>query len=175
MADLVDHRARLTRTGVTRSMETFEKSTEIPVSAETLYEWHMRPGALQDLIPPWQRVQILDPPDSMTEGAELTMKVYAGPVGLRWVARHRDFIEGRQFVDEQVEGPFATWVHTHRFAPLDPDRSRLIDRVRYELPVAPLGRWFGGWFARRTLEQMFEFRHRTTLEALRGGAPDETA
>jgi len=147
-------------------METFEKSTEMPVSARHLWEWHMRPGALEDLIPPWQDVEILDRPETLEEGAELTMELALGPFSTQWVAHHRDFIEGRQFVDEQREGPFAHWVHTHRFEPVDDNRSLLHDHVEYALPLGFAGRWLGGPFARRSLRQMFDYRHRVTREAV---------
>ena len=32
-----------------------------------------------------------------------------------------------EFSDRQVEGPFAAWEHTHRFVPVDDERSELID------------------------------------------------
>ena len=38
------------------------------------------------------------------DGGRVVLKVGA-PVGLRWVARHTEFEQDRQFVDEQVEGP----------------------------------------------------------------------
>lgn len=148
-------------------MEQFERESELPVSAETLYDWHMQEGAFERLVPPWQEVEILDRPERLEEGARLVMKMYvAGPVGVKWVAEHRDFVEGRQFVDVQVEGPFRTWRHTHRFEPLDEGRSLLRDSIEYELPMGEVGRLFGGWFARRQLDRMFEYRHRVTRESL---------
>jgi len=152
-------------------MQTFEKATAVPVSAERLYEWHMRPGALEDLVPPGQQVDILEEPDELCEGAELTMKVYFGPIGVRWVAHHRDFIDGRQFVDEQIEGPFRSWVHTHRFEPDGSDRSVLRDHVEYELPLGSVGELFGSWISERMLEDMFDYRHSFTRRAV-GGSGD---
>jgi ligand-binding SRPBCC domain-containing protein len=148
-------------------METFEKRSPMPVSARELYDWHMQPGAFETLVPPWQNVEVLQQPDQLEEGARLIMKLYMGPVGIRWVAHHREFIEGRQFVDEQLEGPFAQWVHTHRFEPDGPDQSILVDHIDYELPFGMLGRVAGGWINRRMLDKMFEYRHDKTLEELR--------
>lgn len=148
-------------------MEVFEKRSEMPVSADELYRWHMRPGAFERLVPPWQNVEVLEQPEALEEGARLVMKVsVAGPVGIRWVAEHRDFVEGRQFVDEQLEGPFAHWEHTHRFEPDGTASSILIDHVEYELPFGAVGRLFGHWMSRRTLNKMFQYRHEVTRRDL---------
>ena len=149
-------------------MQTFDKKRVMPASAQQLYDWHLRPGAFDELVPPWQRVEVLERPDRLTPGARLVMKVYLGPIGMRWEALHRDFEEGRRFVDEQVEGPFDHWVHTHRFEPRDEETSVLHDHIEYRLPLGLIGRLFGGWMTRRMLERMFEYRHERTRQALSG-------
>lgn len=152
----------------------FEKSTRLPVPAESLYRWHMRPGAFHRLVPPFQRVRVLDEPDGIADGVTLTMKVYQGPVGLRWVAEHTDFVEDRQFVDEQVSGPFAAWRHTHTFEPAGPDACRLVDHIDYRLPMGPIGRLVGARSTRRMLRRMFDFRHtRTRLDLMRHTSIDD--
>ena len=40
-------------------MPVFKKSSEIPVSAEQLFEWHCRPGAFERLAPPWEQIELL--------------------------------------------------------------------------------------------------------------------
>jgi ligand-binding SRPBCC domain-containing protein len=143
------------------------KESRIEAPPQALYDWHMQPGAFDMLVPPWQNVEVLERPEELEEGAVLVMKVYAaGPIGVRWVARHRDFIEGRQFVDEQIEGPFASWTHTHSFLPADGGASILRDSIEYALPAGKLGELFGGWFSRRMLERMFGYRHEKTASEL---------
>lgn len=147
-------------------MRVFEKKSQLAVPAQELYDWHMQPGAFDRLVPPWQRVEVVERPTRLVEGAKLVMKVFAGPISVRWVALHRDFIEGRQFIDDQVHGPFKQWVHTHSFEAIDDQTSMLTDRIEYELPLGPLGALFGGLPTDLMLEKMFEFRHRATREAL---------
>ncbi len=150
-------------------MAVYEKSTAMPVSAQELYEWHMAPGAFQKLIPKGQKIEVVEQPEELGEGEILVMKVYLGPVGVTWEALHRDFVPGRQFVDEQLRGPFRKWVHTHRFEPTD-GGSLLVDHVEYEPPLGRLGQVAGGWVVRRMLKEMFEERHRITLEDLAVGS-----
>jgi ligand-binding SRPBCC domain-containing protein len=43
-----------------------------------------------------------------------------------------------RFVDEQVRGPFRSFHHEHVFEPAD-GGTRMIDRVRFDAPLGPIG------------------------------------
>src|SRR6185503_8062372 len=75
-----------------------------------------------------------------------------------------------QFRDEQVHGPFARWVHTHRVEPDGAD-SMLEDRIEWALPGGPIGALLGGGSTQRLLERLFAWRHRTTADDLAAHAP----
>jgi uncharacterized protein (TIGR01777 family) len=134
----------------------------MPVSADELYQWHVRPGAFERLTPPWQAVRVLGRRGGIEDGGEVALDVRAGGGWRRWVARHHDHEPGRQFRDTQVEGPFARWEHCHRFEPEGASRSYLEDEIEYALPLGRLGNWLGGAFVRRTLERTFRYRHGVT-------------
>jgi len=145
-------------------MGTLQFSTTLPVSAETAYRWHERPGAFERLTPPWEHVRVLRREGTLADGlVELALSV--GPVTRPWIARHRDGVPGRSFVDEQVRGPFARWVHTHRFEPAGPDRCQMTDEIEYELPCGPLGALGERWVERRAARG-FRYRHETLREDL---------
>ncbi|MGZ3406201.1 MAG: TIGR01777 family oxidoreductase, partial [Polyangia bacterium] len=129
------------------------------------FDWHTRPGALERLSPPWESARLLRS-DGIHDGDVAELRVGVGPVEQRWVARHRDFVDGVQFADEQVEGPFARWLHTHRFEPAGDSACTMIDHVEYALPLGGLGRAVAGGFVRRKLERMFEYRHATLASDL---------
>jgi uncharacterized protein (TIGR01777 family) len=147
-------------------MPTFIRSQALPVSAEALFAWHARPGAFERLAPPWERITVERREGGIQDGGRLVMAIQQGPLKLRWEALHQGYVEGRQFQDVQVRGPFARWVHTHRCVPAGEGRSRLEDEVDYALPLGWLGEAVGGWFARRMLDRMFTFRHRQTAADL---------
>lgn len=110
---------------------------------------------------------------TIEEGSIRRLGLGYAPLQAHWVALHRDFEPGRQFVDEQLHGPFSSWVHTHRFEP-DGEGCRLDDRIDYRFPFGlPLAGLF-----RPELERMFTYRHQRTrrdLERHQGVAPLKVA
>jgi uncharacterized protein (TIGR01777 family) len=141
------------------------KRSRLRISAERLFEWHMRPGAFNRLSPPWERVTPISQ-DAMGEGARAVFRVPMGPFAVTWVAEHRDFIPGRRFRDVQIAGPFARWEHTHTMTPDGPDCCWLEDHIEYTLPGGRLGRWLGWRSVARRLLRAFEYRHRVTARDL---------
>jgi uncharacterized protein (TIGR01777 family) len=135
-----------------------ERSVRLPFPAETVFAWHARPGALERLTPPWERVRVIERSGGIEDGGRVVLKVGA-PFGLRWVARHRDYEDGHRFTDEQVEGPFSQWVHLHRVEPDGRDACILTDRIEYTPPLGPVGAAAGPALIRPRLERLFTYRH----------------
>src|SRR5882724_3504743 len=136
-----------------------ERSSRIPLPADALYRWHTQPRAFERLTPPWERIELLERSGGIEDGARTVVRVRFGPLAFRWTAVHRDHIPGRQFVDEQVEGPFAHWIHTHAFAPDGESGCLLTDRVEYAPPYGMLGAAAGLWLLRRRVERLLAYRH----------------
>ena len=153
----------------------FTARSKIDSPAVDVFRWHEEPGALERLTPPWEPVEIEQRPPGIRDGDRGILRVRLGPFKIRWVLEHRDYIEGRQFRDVQISGPFRAWQHTHSFTPDGPQASMLEDRIEYTLPMGFLGALFGNWFVRRKLRRLFEYRHRVTREAMHapGIAPRE--
>jgi ligand-binding SRPBCC domain-containing protein len=68
------------------------------------------------------------------------------------------------FVDEQLRGPYASWVHTHSFA-ASAGGSTITDHVRYKLPFGPLG-LVALPLVRRQLDRIFTYRAARIRELL---------
>jgi len=154
-------------------MGTFTVRTEVNASADELFAWHARPGAFERLVPPWERVRVVERTGGLEDGARVVLEMRLGPLPVRWTAVHRDVVAGRQFVDEQEGGPFRAWRHTHRMIPAGPERSTLEDHVEFELPLGPVGRLAEPWAVRRRLARTFRYRHEVTradVEAHRAAA-----
>jgi len=146
---------------------TFTRRTRIAASAAVLFDWHRRPGAFERLTPPWERVRVLERTGGIRSGDRVVVRVAVAPlVHSRWVVEHRDYVEGRQFRDVQLEGPFAHWVHTHRIHPEGPEASVLEDSIEYRLPLGALGALAGAPIVRAKLDRLFRYRHAVTADDL---------
>jgi uncharacterized protein (TIGR01777 family) len=142
--------------------ESLIKRSSVPVSARTLWEWYARPDAFARLNPPWAPVELLERSGGLEVGARTVVRMRFGLFPQTWVAEHTDYEEGRMFRDAQQSGPFASWVHTHRFLEEAEDQSILEDAIEYVLPMAGLGRTFAGGFTRKALTRVFDYRHQIT-------------
>lgn len=151
--------------------ERFLERSRIAAPAEAVFRWHETPGALEALTPPGQPVRLVERHGGLAVGARVVLAIGYGPLSIRWIAEHDRYVPGREFRDVQRSGPFAHWVHTHRFLPLDERSSILEDEVEWALPFGALGRLVGAPLARREIARLFAHRHRVTAEAVSGRPP----
>lgn len=139
---------------------TFERKLRLPFPARQVFDWHARPGALERLTPPWQKVEVLERQGTIRDGDTAKLRVWVATVPLTWVAEHRDFIDGVQFRDVQVKGPFASWQHTHKFEALGERVTVLTDHIEFAVRGGSLGDAAGEPYTRGELERGFAYRHR---------------
>lgn len=144
--------------------QTFRASSILQDAASAVFNWHARSGAFQRLVPPWAPLR-LEQFEGIREGDRAVLRVGPGPLALRWVAEHHDVVDGRQFCDRQVQGPFALWNHTHRFEPTGDGGCRLVDQIEYALPGGRAGDLVAPW-VEPELRRQFTYRHRVTRHDL---------
>jgi len=135
----------------------FVRSVVIDAPLETVFGFHERPDALQLLAPAFPPMRVVSKSGGIETGAQVEMRVG----GVLWIALHTAYRRNSLFVDEQIEGPFAKWVHHHEFEDLG-GRTRLTGRVEFRLPGGLLANAVLAWTVKLGLIQMFRNRHRVT-------------
>lgn len=125
-----------------------------------VFAWHERPGALERLTPPWGDARVVRKEGGIRDGAEIEIEIQKGPASFRWHLRHRDYIEGVQFADEQVSGPMKRWRHTHRFLPAEGGGTLLEDEIDMEPPLGFAGQAVVPSMVENEMDRLFAFRHR---------------
>jgi uncharacterized protein (TIGR01777 family) len=144
--------------------EHFSQQTRMPLNAADLFAWHKRAGAFERLCPPWVDMKVLDRTGSIEEGARVVLEIKQGPAVIHWTLEHTDFVDGQQFKDSQISGPFAWWEQLHSCEPIDANSSFLKDLVTYELPLHVVTRSIGVPMMQHELRRLFRYRHRLMLK-----------
>lgn len=141
-------------------MHVLEQAQEIDASPEAVFAFFSDPGNLARITPPWLQFRIHGaPPAALGEGSRIEYRIRWLIFRLRWVTRITRWRAPLEFQDVQEKGPYAAWVHTHRFSPRD-GRVRMEDRVEYALPFGAIGRLVHRLRVRRQLEEIFAYRRR---------------
>lgn len=76
----------------------------------------------------------------MALGDTVTWRARHGGIPFRMTSAITAHERPTRFVDEQQQGPFASWWHEHLFSPTDAGSTLMVDVVRFRSPLGPLGR-----------------------------------
>lgn len=139
----------------------YKHSSVINAPVEIVWKFHERPDILQLLTPPWQPVQVMRREGGLDVGAITEFRLFLGLLPLTWLARHTECEEYRLFTDEQISGPFESWVHRHQFEP-ENGKTKLTDAIAFSIPGGDSVEFFSGWLIQAQLEAMFRYRHYVT-------------
>lgn len=148
----------------------------MPAHSLTTWQWLPRPreevfrffsdaGNLQRITPVFLHFDVLTPgPLTMQAGSLIDYRLKLRGIPLRWRTEITMWEPPVRFVDVQLRGPYAEWVHTHTFE--EENGGTLVrDSVRYRL--------WGPEFLTRIINRMlvvpdtkriFEFRHKALEE-----------
>lgn len=141
----------------------FVKESIIRARPERVFAFHELPDALERLTPPQEHARIIQRAPNIHVGSRAIIEIkILGLFPVRWVAEHTLYDPPREFVDEQISGPFKSWRHRHIIKPHDSEGAILRDEVHYEPPLGALGRLFAPIAIVPKLRSMFDYRHRVT-------------
>ena len=138
-------------------MAKFKQSVLIDAPVDRVFSFHERPDALNLLSPAFPPVKMLSSTGGIKEGAIVELRI--GPIP--WTAKHTGYQKNQLFVDEQIRGPFALWVHRHEFR-MEGSGTRLTDSIEFLLPGGRLVNGLFSWVMSLNLRLMFRHRHSVT-------------
>jgi ligand-binding SRPBCC domain-containing protein len=150
-------------------MRHFEKESRIAAPPGVVFAFHESPGALAQLIPPWEDVKVVESSGSIRPGARVVLRTRFGPFPVEWVAEHTEYVPVTLFADRQVRGPFAYWYHRQLFLDDGEGGTILRDEVDYRPPMGKLGEWLGSGVIASKLRRLFDHRHEATRRIVECG------
>lgn len=147
-------------------MHLLERELVLDAPAQKIWDFLATPVNLNELTPEDLQFEILSEiPERMYNGLTI---LYAIGIPLfghhRWLTEIKHIVEGHSFVDEQRRGPYRFWYHYHAVEPAAEGRTRMIDRVTYQLPFGLLGRLVHEIRVKKMLVDIFDYRSRKLAE-----------
>ena len=101
----------------------------------------------------------------MRPGALIDYTIRLHRIPMRWRTEITRWDPPHSFEDAQVRGPYAKWVHTHRFTEQN-GGTMIYDRVAYALPFGALG-LAALPLVRKQLDRIFDYRTQVMLARFR--------
>lgn len=125
---------------------------------EEVFEFFSRAENLQELTPPWLNFRILSvDPQPIRKGTLIRYSLRWRIFPIRWTTEIVEWDPPNGFVDLQLKGPYQLWRHQHRFI-AEGSATRIVDEVKYRLPLGPLGKMAHAMKVRRDIEGIFNYR-----------------
>jgi ligand-binding SRPBCC domain-containing protein len=85
-----------------------------------------------------------------------------GFIPMHWICRWKTVQPPHLLVDEMIQGPFAIFVHEHRFERKGPDHCVMHDTITYQWGRSWWGRIVSEIGVRLYLTILFRYRHHRT-------------
>ncbi len=128
-------------------------------------DFHAQSASMGAITPPPIVVTVHRAPVRLADGDEMDFTLWLGPLPVHWIAQIED-AGPVGFTDRQVCGPFAKWIHCHRFVVVDENVTEVLDEIELNLRphwvwgLVGLGMWlslpllfaYRGWKTRRLLK-----------------------
>jgi uncharacterized protein (TIGR01777 family) len=147
--------------------DTLKKYQFIEKSKEDVFAFFVNEKNLEKITPPDMNFRVKKmSTEKIQQGSIIKYGMSVHGIPMSWHSKIQEYKEGEYFIDDQISGPYTKWVHRHEF--ISTQRGTLIrDFIVYRIPLGFLGKLFAGFFIRKDLNRVFNYRIQS-LEKLLG-------
>ncbi len=129
-----------------------------------VFDFFADAGNLERITPPELNFNITTPqPIDIKKGTLIEYKLKLRGIPVRWKTEITDWNPPHSFVDTALKSPYKQWIHLHTFEEGASGETIMKDRVRYRLPLEPLGN-LAHWYVKKELKYIFDYRRKVIQE-----------
>jgi ligand-binding SRPBCC domain-containing protein len=152
-------------------MKTFQNEFEVCSNIDRVWEFYTDLKHLEIISPTDIKLNLVECTDRRLKKG--TVVCFDGNIiiGVRWCSRIT-FLEKYEYVDEMIHDgnkkpPIRLWSHRHIFELIDDNKTRVVDKIKFELPFGLIGKLLEFYFETK-LQKIFEHRVHATKKFLEG-------
>lgn len=156
-------------------MKNFQNEFEVYSNIDRVWEFYTDLKHLEIITPADIKLNLVEYTDRILKKG--TVACFDGKIiiGARWCSKIT-FFEKYEYVDEMIQDgnkktPFRLWSHRHVFELIDDNKTRVTDKIKFELPFGFTGKLLE-FYIETKLRKIFEHRVHTTKKFLEG--PDSS-
>ena len=140
----------------------------LPLPVDRVFDFFSAADNLERITPPELNFRIVTPGRiELTAGALIDYRLSLFGLPFVWRTEITTWRPPHEFIDTQLRGPYAQWIHRHTFRE-EGGETVIEDEVRYRLPVPIIGE-LARPLVRLQLGRIFRYREARIRELLREG------
>jgi hypothetical protein len=150
-------------------MKNFQNEFEVYSNIDRVWKFYTDTKHLEIVSPDDIKLKLIECTDRILKKG--TVACFNGKIiiGAQWCSKIT-FLEKYEYVDEMIQieninPPFRVWSHRHKFELIEHDKTRVIDKIKFELPFGLAGKLVEFYFKNK-LEKIFEHRAYATKKFL---------
>ncbi len=123
-----------------------------------VFKFFENPNNLEIITPPNLRFEILtNCPKAIFNNLIIDYRIKLFKISFNWKTKIILYNPPLMFIDEQLNGPYKNWVHTHTFKECN-GGTIINDDIEYVVPFGMLGLIVNSIWIKHELNRIFEYR-----------------
>ncbi len=146
-------------------MKQLEFEQFLPIGLADAWSFFSSPANLNLITPEKMQFKTISVvPPKMYEGLIIQYKIKPMMnIPMHWTTRILSVRENEMFIDEQIKGPYKTWLHEHHFEEVK-GGVMMKDKLSYDIGFGIIGKLAGLLWVDKQVMEIFAYRKKKVEE-----------